>query len=244
MTINIDLPLVERLRVATTDAHIREAMAALAEDLGLSAWSMTAIVDTPDGPTAAWDMPQIPRGFEDYYFSAEDKPRDPVMQHARTSSIPLVWDQDIYAKHGEAQQHDVLRHFGMTSGIIAALHLPHGRHFCMGIETREELRKDPSRVRHMLPLFQLLLTHTQHAYARIAEARQAPADPEFGEPLSTRELQALRWTAMGKTAWECSVILGLSESMTTKYLDTAARKLGCVNKTHAVATAIRRRLIE
>jgi LuxR family quorum sensing-dependent transcriptional regulator len=53
----------------------------------------------------------------------------------------------------------------------------------------------------------------------------------------------LAWTAAGKTSWEISVILGVSEAAIAKRIKVASRKLGSVNKTQAVVEAIRTRQI-
>ena len=39
--------------------------------------------------------------------------------------------------------------------------------------------------------------------------------------MSARELDCLKWTAAGKTAWEASVILGISEQTVRFHLNTA-----------------------
>ena len=51
----------------------------------------------------------------------------------------------------------------------------------------------------------------------------APAAPaERADPLSQRERECLSWAARGKTAWETSRILTVSESAVKKHLATAA----------------------
>ena len=62
--------------------------------------------------------------------------------------------------------------------------------------------------------------------------------------LSQREVECLRWTAEGKTAWEVGRILGISGQTAARHLSNAVRKMGCTNKAHAVAKALRRGLIE
>jgi DNA-binding CsgD family transcriptional regulator len=66
-------------------------------------------------------------------------------------------------------------------------------------------------------------------------------EPPKGDcrPLTERELEALRWTMEGKTAWEVGSILGISEQTAVRHLSNATRKLGCVHKHHAVVTAMR-----
>jgi LuxR family quorum sensing-dependent transcriptional regulator len=63
-------------------------------------------------------------------------------------------------------------------------------------------------------------------------------------PLTPREREILRWAADGKTAWETSVILDLSERTVKFHLIEASRKLNAVNRTSAVAKALARGLIK
>lgn len=62
--------------------------------------------------------------------------------------------------------------------------------------------------------------------------------------ISKRELECLRLTAAGRTSEDIARILGLSIHTANQYLTTAASKLDAVNRTHAVAKAIRLGLIE
>lgn len=56
-----------------------------------------------------------------------------------------------------------------------------------------------------------------------------------GEALSGRELDAVRLVAEGKSDWEIAVIFGISEHTARFHVDNARRKLGAVNRAHAVA---------
>jgi DNA-binding CsgD family transcriptional regulator len=62
--------------------------------------------------------------------------------------------------------------------------------------------------------------------------------------ISARELDCLKWTAEGKTAWEASIILGISERTVRFHLNAAREKLKCTTTTQAVAKAIVNQLIE
>lgn len=62
--------------------------------------------------------------------------------------------------------------------------------------------------------------------------------------LSARELDCLKWTAEGKTAWEASVILGITERTVRFHLNTAREKLRCTTTVQAVAKAIKENMID
>jgi len=63
---------------------------------------------------------------------------------------------------------------------------------------------------------------------------------EEASSLSERELECLKWTSAGKTSAEIAAILNLSEHTVNHYLIGATRKLEAVNRTQAVAKAVRR----
>jgi len=56
--------------------------------------------------------------------------------------------------------------------------------------------------------------------------------------LTAREIEVLRWVANGKTAWEVGEILHINKRTVDEHVQTAVRKLGAVNRTHAVALAL------
>ena len=61
--------------------------------------------------------------------------------------------------------------------------------------------------------------------------------------LTPREVDCLRWCGQGKTNWEISRILGLSERTVEHYLSRVNRKLGTTTRAQAVARATRFGLI-
>lgn len=69
-------------------------------------------------------------------------------------------------------------------------------------------------------------------------------DAESQMLVSARELDCLKWVAAGKTAWEASVILGISERTVRFHLNAAREKLNCLTTTQAVAKAVSQQLID
>jgi LuxR family transcriptional regulator, quorum-sensing system regulator BjaR1 len=53
--------------------------------------------------------------------------------------------------------------------------------------------------------------------------------------LTPRERDCLSFVAEGKSDWEISAILGISQSTAKFHVDNARKKLGAVNRTHAIA---------
>ena len=75
-------------------------------------------------------------------------------------------------------------------------------------------------------------------------ARAAPGSRPAALPLSPRQAQCLRWAAIGKTSWETSRILGLSESTVNFHLRNACERLGVRGRRAAVAKALQEKLLD
>jgi LuxR family transcriptional regulator, quorum-sensing system regulator BjaR1 len=67
---------------------------------------------------------------------------------------------------------------------------------------------------------------------------------QHSRELTERELEALRLAAQGKSSKELVEGLGISKKTMDSRLHSAVYKLGARNRTHAVAIALRNKLIE
>ena len=77
---------------------------------------------------------------------------------------------------------------------------------------------------------------------RIMELVEPANDDETG--LTARERDCLAFVAEGKSDWEISVILGISQSTAKFHVDNARRKLGATNRAHAVARFVASGLLD
>lgn len=77
-----------------------------------------------------------------------------------------------------------------------------------------------------------------------AVSRFRPGDTGLPRAISRRELECLKLTANGYTSEEIARLLKLSVHTANQYLTQSAQKLNAVNRTQAVAKALRLGLIE
>lgn len=80
-----------------------------------------------------------------------------------------------------------------------------------------------------------LMPHFNQAMARITE--KAAAVEEF-PPLTSREVEVLSWLKDGKTSWEISMILEISERTINFHVANVKKKLRASNRMNAVAQAM------
>jgi DNA-binding CsgD family transcriptional regulator len=204
--------------------------------LGFDNFSAMVVIDHMLGEAEFITVDNTPRAYRESFQNPQNGRRDPVMQHCKRQSVPIIWDQATYVSRGLGEKWEEQARFGISNGIALALHMPEGRHFFLGVERDQPVPADPAELTRVVADLQLFAVHAQDAALRILVP--GPADPSLPS-LTPRELEALRWTMEGKTAWEVGDVLGISERTAVLHVSNATHKLGCVNKHQAVLKALR-----
>ncbi|GCL64827.1 helix-turn-helix transcriptional regulator [Pseudaquabacterium pictum] len=227
------------LEAGSRDDFRREVVR-FSQSLGFNTVSAMAVVDLAMGRSEFVSIDNAPDGYAAAMHDVPAMRRDPVMQHCRHQSVPIIWDQDTYTRRGLGELWEEQARFGYHTGIAMALHLPEGRHFAFGVERDQPLPSDGGELQRLVADLQLFAVHAQDAAMRLL----SPLLPQVDLPaLTPRELEALRWTMEGKTAWEVGAILGISERTAVLHVNNAMHKLGCTSKHQAVLRALRLGLI-
>jgi DNA-binding CsgD family transcriptional regulator len=227
------------LQVKSRDELLREVVN-FTHRLGFDKVGAMAVVDHFRGDSEFIKIDNAPAAYRESFENMDDARRDPVMQHCKRQSVPVIWTQETYTCVGLGDKWEAQAHFGYRTGIALALHLPEGRHFVMGVNRDQPLPGDSTEITRMVADLQLFAVHAQDAALRVL----LPQIPQADIPnLTPRELESLRWTMEGKTAWELGNILGISERTAVLHVNNATHKLGCVNKHQAVLKALRLGLV-
>ncbi len=90
-------------------------------------------------------------------------------------------------------------------------------------------------------ILEVIVPHLHLALVHIFEGKPSNIN---GKVLSTREKEVLDWLKLGKSSWDMSVILGISESTVNYHVYNIMRKLEASNRAQAVAVAARLGLID
>lgn len=220
--------------------EFRAEVVRFTQRLGFETVSAITIIDRGLGQSEFINIDNTPSEFSLTYGDPELQRRDPVMQHCRRNSVPIMWDQGTYVGTGAGELWEEQASFGYHAGIAMALHLPQGLHFLLGVDRDRALPADPAELQRLVADLQLFAVHAQDSAMRllVPEVQQAERPG-----LTPRELESLRWTLEGKTAWEVGAVLGISERTVVFHVNNAMHKLGCVNKQQAALKALRLGLI-
>lgn len=162
----------------------------------------------------------------------------PVLRRLRTSTLPFFhdtaranWPRDD-GKSGLVAT--LFERFKMMRCAYFPTHEPSGARGAVSFAGDRE----PYTPAEMRELSYIAI----HVFDRLAEIRNL--DTRMTDTLTDREIDCLNWTAAGKTSAEIAEILELSEHTVNHYLNRATKKLDTVNRTQAVAKALRIGLIK
>jgi DNA-binding CsgD family transcriptional regulator len=221
--------------------EFRDEVIRFTQQLGFETVSAVTMIDHGRGRYELITVDNTPSNYVEPYSDKGSGRRDPVLQHCKRQTVPIIWNQDTYVANGVGDLWEQQAQFGYRTGIAMALHLPEGKHFLLGVDRDRALPSDPGELQRLVADLQLFAVHAQEAAMRLL----VPPELQPERPaLTPRELEVLRWTMDGKTAWEVGAVLGISERTAVLHINNAMHKLKCVNKHQAVLKALRLGLID
>jgi DNA-binding CsgD family transcriptional regulator len=177
-----------------------------------------------------------PQPFVDEYVSRNYFRVDNVMLDAITTCQAQYCHEGT---RGRPQEITALcRDFGLAEGYIlgsrSAVPGAGGSLFILKSQSMEREERTAAAM-------DLVAPHLHLALYRVLEVERPRAGPAV---LSAREREVMKWLNEGKSSWEASVILGLSERTVNFHVYNVIRKLGAANRAQALAIAARGGLLD
>ena len=226
---------------ATNLDQFRSVVIRFAQQLGFDKVSAMVAVDHVGGEPEFVAVHNASLAYLQTFENLNMGKRDPIAQHCKRNTVPIMWGQQTYLKNGAVELWEHLAHFGYSNGIAMALHLPEGRHFMLGVDRDQALPTDGLELTRIVADLQLFAVHAQDTALRVLVSEAAR--PEL-PALTPRELEVLRWTMDGKVTSEISAQLGIGDRTTVFHIQNAMLKLNCNSKHVAVVKALRLGLIQ
>lgn len=225
---------------AKNEDQFRSVVIRFAQHLGFDKVAATVAVDKVGGVAEFVAVHNAPTAYLQTFEDLSISKRDPVAQHCKRNTVPIIWGQQTYVESDTAELWERQAQFGYGNGVAMALHLPEGRHFLLGVERDQALPRDGGELTRIVADLQLFAVHAQDTALRVLVSEAAR--PEL-PALTPRELEVLCWTMDGKVTSEISVLLGIGDRTTVFHLQNAMLKLNCNSKHLAVVKAMRLGLI-
>lgn len=160
-----------------------------------------------------------------------------AVHHIRTSSLPISFDVRAMNENRKDDKKEKIIE------LFEQYNMPRAAYFPVSDPSGDRGGIGFSGDREMFSSYEMLQLHMicTHVFERLYHIGRT--DQKTGEDLTQREIDCLNWTAAGKTSLEISDILSLSEHTVNHYLNRATKKLDTVNRTQAVAKALRMGII-
>ncbi|EKV32657.1 regulatory protein, LuxR [Caenispirillum salinarum AK4] len=191
-------------------------------------------------PASLVPVSTLPEVWVAHYLRNGYSDIDPVIHRARHTARPFlwrdVWDAGLLRKQKDLREESSM--VGLRSGVTVPLFGPGGQAALLSVSgaDAEAERPDVARAIGAIGMqFQLV-------YQDLAQEEPDDAVPAF-VPLTPREREVLLWAARGKSNWDISQILNVSESAVNFHITNAMRKLEASSRVLAVLKAIRHGLI-
>ena len=172
-----------------------------------------------------------PNGWMERYSSRTYFEVDPVGQNVLATSSPFLWGDvpDRRDKSLSRQMMGEAAEFGLKNGFCVPIYSATGWQSAFSFAHDRHVDAGP---RELAAAHLLALTAYERLQTLLGD--NSPARRR----LTPREREVLAWAAAGKSAWETSTLLGISEATVITHLDHIRRKLNAANTTHAVVVAL------
>jgi LuxR family quorum sensing-dependent transcriptional regulator len=201
---------------------------------GFHAWLITGLPNPGGRIDPLMMLNGWPQGWTDLYTKLNLVQDDPVVAHCFRSTAPFEWTDAPYDPLTNPRAKEVMDRatdFRMNQGFCVPIHTPDGFQAVVTMAgERVELGGQVRRALHLMALY----THGKAVDLCAPKTCSAP------RLLTRREREVLQWTAAGKTSWEISQILGVSESTVTAHIKAAAAKFETHNRVATVVVALLR----
>ncbi len=164
---------------------------------------------------------------------------DPTVAHCNHSTLPILWDSKTFSDVPDLQR--ALAHQGMQYGWALPVHDLNNHNSGMLSVARSHCRITAYELYEILGCA-TAISHKLYVLAMQKLASKHPDDSSVAH-LSSREIEVLKWSALGKTAVDIGTILNLSPRTVNFHMSNSIKKLGVTNKISAVVQAAKSHLI-
>ncbi|MEN8136332.1 MAG: LuxR C-terminal-related transcriptional regulator [Thermodesulfobacteriota bacterium] len=172
-----------------------------------------------------------PTEWADIYRAQNFIEVDPVISLGQTGL--LYWKDIFKQKPPDNEFYSQAKSFGLANGFS---HIISNKKLfgLMSFAGKELANTSRSRemINHLAPHLHQLALHLTHKRTK-----------ENIPQLTPREREVLLWAMEGKSNWEISVILGISQESIKGHIANILHKLDASNRTHAVAIALQYNLL-
>jgi DNA-binding CsgD family transcriptional regulator len=180
-----------------------------------------------------------PDSWLELYMAEQFDRIDPIIAEHRLHFDLQYWS-DSYEKHEEHKKFIACAEaHGLKAGYSYGLKTESGNTASLFSFSAKSMK----RVHRTCEILRRIVPHLHQALIRVLGRKgNGPNLPKI--PLSPREREVLKWVKEGKSAWEISKILSISESTVKFHVANILRKFDARTRAQAVAIGVEEHLID
>lgn len=178
-------------------------------------------------------LSNFPNGWNEYYSASKYEQVDPVLMHSQLRLTPVIWNDLAQASSETRHFMEEARRYGIADGVSFPVHAKNGDLGVLTFAIAANRANACCIIERALVAGSLAATCVHDAMRRLVDKERK----RLQSPLTHRELECLHWIAIGKSNWEISRILGISEHGVVYYVRRLFSKFGVTSRYQAVARA-------
>ena len=225
---------VQALNASSSEAALADALEQISKELGFSYYALTHHVDIRQAPQRAIRLDNYPPQWVEYFDDNKLGPSDPVHRASHMTGAGFTWSQLSSLIQLTPRDLEILERAGgngLGDGFTVPAHVPGESNGSCSFATR---------VGEAVPAERLVEAQLVGIFAFEAARRLWRVRGEMPLPLklTDRQRDCVLWVARGKSDWEISQILGISEETVIQHLKQARGRYGVSRRTMLAVSAL------
>ena len=235
---NLVLDTIDGISRQSSVPQIAAMFCDVASGFGFTSLGFNDLPPLREGANPIILAESTPPGFRETYVEEQFYLVDHIGAQAREAQAPFRYSEAPYPRAETRSHHrfmQALSTFGIGKGLIIPLGRPANFPACVWLAGEDpNLGNDVKRTIQLIALFASSMAHV---------LRSPPSVSNNTRKVTARQREVLTWAAQGKSAWEIGKILNITKRTVDEHTQKAIRKLGAVNRTHAIVVALRDQII-
>lgn len=234
--------LLERLAARNEHGSLeawRDQLFQFAANQGYS-YATLAVFGSHDMPfelQSAYLHTNLPAEYLRTYDNQKFGEIDPVALHCMARSTPLVWSREAFAGERPLRLYRAMCSLGMHTGVAMPYHGPCGEFGMLCFAgTPDRGSALPQNALPNMAELAYFRDITMEVFSGFM--RKGCAVTREDIEITSRELECLKWCAVGKSSWDIAHLMNCTEATVNYHFANIRRKFGASSRRMAVIKAI------
>lgn len=237
ISISVVAKLTERLSRASIEQDVENILNEFSNCISMD-WFVYAISQLESLNTPSYHVLTNANAWIQEYAEQNYQSNDPVVKYVLTHQTPVIWDTFESLEGYNSEEQLAVMERAAENGMRVGFSIPcnsFAQFAVLSFAHSDQTISDE---------FNTIMPHASMFAHQLLETTQRIKNEAFkgggggGINLTAREMECLMWGSEGKTAWEISKIIGVTERTVVFHFTNATEKLNASSRQHAISKAL------